>query len=424
VIARLRKSELALHGALVLGGVVIASLFNYLFYMLIGRRAGVETYGIVTSLLSALLVVSAPATVVQLIAARLAADLEARGDNAALRRLSDVVTLWTAVAAACVLVPAIVFRQALASYFNITSNTPIVVAACAAAVVAVVIAQRGVLQGSHKFGDYSASMSIDAVGKVAVGVPLVSVLGASGAIFGVVTSLVLACAYSLYAFRIRFGRVRAPLSLDRKLISRVVSHVGLAQLTMTVLMFYDVPLIKHAFDARSAGLYAAAALVGRAVLAATSFVPTLIMPKATARAAAGRSPFKLLLVAVGLSLAAACIAAAASWLAPKAIVTLLAGSAFGEAAPLVFPYVLASGLLSIAYVIVAYKIGLHRYDFVVPAAVVATAEITIFSLWHPTLTAAITVLLCGHLGILCTTLLRLNAPAKVIEAQPVTLSTS
>lgn len=408
MIARIRNSELALHGALVFGGVVVASLFNYLFYVLVGRRAGIVTYGVVTSLLSALLVVSAPATVVQLIAARLAADLEARGDNAALRRLADIVSLWTAGAAVVVLLVVVVLRGAFASYFNLATSTPIVVAAVAGALVAVVVAQRGVLQGAHRFGDFSASLAIDAVVRVAVGVPLVTVFGASGALFGTVASLSLACTYSFYAFRARFGRTRAPLALDRAMITRVVSHVGLGQLTLTVLTFYDVPLIKHAFDARSAGLYAAASLVGRAVVAATSFIPTLIMPKATARAAAGKSPLPLLLVAVGIAAGIAAIVAVAAIFAPRALVTLIAGRAFGDAAPLVLTYVLASSALAMAYVLAAYKIGLHRYEFVIPALIVAVMEITAFSLWHPTLIAAIRILLAGHIAILCTMLPRLN----------------
>lgn len=409
MIARIRKSDLALHGALVFAGVIISNIFNYLFYMLIGRSTSIETYGVVTSLMSALLIVAAPATVVQLIAARLAADLDARSDNAALRRLSDLVNIWTSGAAAFVALVIIVFRDLLAAYFNITSSVPIVVTAVAAALLALSIAQRGVFQGAHKFGDFSASTAIDAVFKLFIGVPLVGVFGASGAIFGAVASLAGSCAYGMYAFRSRFGNVRAPLLLDRKLIARVVSHVGLGQLTMTILMFYDVPLIKHAFDARSAGLYAAAALVGRAVLAATSFVPILVMPKATARAASGASPLPLLLVALGLSVACTAVAILAALIAPGFVVTFIAGKAFAEAGPLVLPYVLAASVLSIANVIASYKMGLHRYDFVVPALIVAICEIGVFAVWHPTLHAAIMVLLCGHSAILLTTLYRLNA---------------
>ncbi len=415
MIARLRNSELVRHGIIVFGGVAFASAFNYGFYILISRRAGVETYGVVTSLISALLVLTAPATVVQLIGARLAADLEARGDFAAIRKLADVVTVWTAAVAAVFVVVGILARDSLAAFFNLTSSEPIVISAIAFGFLAVVIVQRGVLQGSHRFGDYSASMTLEGLAKLAVGVPLVVPLGASGGIIGLGVSQVVAFAYHMYAFRARFGVLRAPLALDRKLIARVVSHVGLGQITFTVLMFYDVPLIKHAFDARTAGLYAAAALVGRALITALLFVPTLLMPKATARAAAGRSPLPLLAAALGLSGAVVAVTLLVGALAPRFVVTLIAGRAFGEAAPIVLPYLVASGALALANVVAAYKMGLHRYDFVIPALSVAIVEIAVFAFWHPTLAAAVTVLMVGHFMILCSTLFRLNAPAHAID---------
>jgi O-antigen/teichoic acid export membrane protein len=408
VIARIRKSQLVRHGAIVFGGVALASVLNYLFYMLIGRGGGVEIYGVVTSLLSAVLVLSAPAIVVQLIVARLASDLEARGDFPALRRLADLATLWTGAAAIVLVVVALLARDALAAFFNLTSSEPIVICAASFAFLAVVFAQRGVFQGAHRFGDLSASVTIDAATKVCVGVPLIPAFGASGPLYGLLASQIAAFGYSIVAFRARFGEVRAPLALDRKLIFRVFSHVGLGQLTFTVLMFYDVPLIKHAFDPTSAGLYAAAALVGRAVLAAISFIPTLVMPKATARAAAGRSPLPLLGAAVAIAGLIVTVAVLASLFAPGLIVTLIAGRAFAAAAPLVLPYVVASGALALANVLASYKMGLHRYEFVIPALIVALLEVVTFALWHPTLLIAITILLAGHVAILCTMLPRLN----------------
>jgi hypothetical protein len=52
--------------------------------------------------------------------------------------------------------------------------------------------------------------------------------------------------------------------------------------------------------------------------------------------------------------------------------------------------------------------GLHRYEFVIPALIVALLEVVTFALWHPTLLIAITILLAGHVAILCTMLPRLN----------------
>ena len=412
MIARIQNSELARHGAIVFGGVALASVFNYLYYMLIGRSAGVETYGVVTSLASALLVLSAPAVVVQLIVARLAADLATRNDFAAISNLAQIATVWTGAVTAVLVVAGLIWRDALAAFFNLSTSEPVVVSVLSFFFLTIVFAQRGIFQGSHRFEALSGSVTIDAVTKVAVGVPLVGVLGATGALLGIAASQLFAFMFSLAAFRSLYGTTRAPLALDRSLIVRVISHVGLGQLTFTVLMFYDVPLVKHAFDARSAGLYAAAALVGRAVLSAISFVPTLVMPKATARVAAGNSPLPLLGAAVGLAAVVVVVAVIAALAAPRLVVTIIAGRAFGEAAIYVLPYIVASGALAIANVIAAYKMGLHQYDFVIPALVVAIAEIVTFAVWHPSVTAAIGVLLCGHLAVLVTTLFRLNAPVR------------
>ena len=337
--ARLRSSDVARHGALVFGGVAGANLFNYLYYMLAARVGGVVDYRHHYDLHLADDRLGCPGNGFrQSIAARLAADLAARGDHAALRKLSDVVSGATFGTALLVTLAGLIGRRAIAGFFNLTDDLPIVVSALASPFVALIIAQRGVFQGSRHFGAFAGSLTIDAVVKVIVGVPLIVVAGASGGILGYGVSSALTAAYSLVLFRLRFGRARAPLALDRRLIVRVVSGVGITQLVFTLLMFYDVPLIKHAFDARSAGLYAAAALIGRALWAAISFVPTLVMPTVTARVAAGTSPRPLLLKAVGVSGTIVVVSALAGAFAPSLIIAALSGRAFVAAAPLVLPY--------------------------------------------------------------------------------------
>jgi len=274
--------------------------------------------------------------------------------------------------------------------------------------------QRGVLQGAHRFGDLAASLSIEAFTKVLLAVVLAPMFGAAGAILGVALSIVIAFFYNVYAFRKRFGVLRAPVALDRELIVRVITHVGLGMLTITFLSYYDVPLVKHLFDARSAGLYAAASLVGRAVLAAVAFVPVIVLPKATARVAAGRSPVPLLLAALGIALSIVAVAALFGGVAPGSIVTAIAGGAFRDAAPLVELYVCASGALALASVVVAYRIGLHQYSFVGPAMVVAAAELVTLLSWHPTLHAVLTVLVVGHTSIFAVSLLGLSRPTAAI----------
>lgn len=407
--ARIRSSDFAFHSALVLGGVASASVFNYLFYMLLGRLIGVESYGIVTSLTSALLIVGAPATVAELIVARLSADLAARGEVGGLLRLADLVTLYAGCIFLLVFIAGFFSREQIAAYFNLSDSRPVVFALIALSIFGVMTVQRGILQGAHRFGDLAASMSVEAAMKVVAGIALTVRFGVSGALIGTAFGSACSLLYNRFAFRARFGVQPGPITLPRGLIGRVISGVGLGQITLTVLMFYDVPLVKHIFDARSAGLYAAAALIGRAAIAAVSFVPALIMPKVTARAAAGQPSLPLLGVAVGISLSIIAIVASLAAFAPQWLVTLIAGHAFADAAPLVLLYVTASSCLALATVIAAYKIGLHRYDYVLPSCAVAVVEILVLSSWHPSLRAVVSVLAIGHACVLIAMLFRITA---------------
>lgn len=410
MIDRVRRSDVLRHGGLVFGGVVVANVFNYLFYVMLGRLAGVVVYGEVTALASSMLLLGAPATVGQLIVARIAADLDARGDREALRRLADVVTVRTLATGFGIIVLAALARDPIARFLNLSDGAPVVATAAALAMLFCAYVQRGVLQGAHLFRDYSVSFMIEAFSRVGLGLALVVPFGPTGALAGTAVGLAVAVVFHLWCFRARFGARRAPVPDERAVLWRIVTGVGLGQLTLTVLTFYDLPLVKHAFDARSAGLYAAAALVGRAVIAAVAFVPTIVLPKVTARVAAGRSPLPLFFAGLGLAAGVIAVAMVAALIAPRFVVSLIAGRQAADAAPLIVRYIAASGALSLATVVAAYNFGLHRYAFVVPACVVACAEIVVLAAWHPTLATTVGVLAVGHTCVFAATLYGITAP--------------
>ena len=415
MIARLRSSDFVRQGSLVLGGVLVANLFNYLFYMLIGRVVGVEAYGVVVALVSALLVASAPANVAQIVVARIAADLGSGADRPALRRLAQSATRIAALFGAVLAVIALLARDELSAYFHIGDPLAVLITGIALAMFAVTTVQRGMLQGSLLFADFSASIAVESCTKVIFGIALALRFGADGALAGLALGIALSLAYNAWAFARAFGPPVAGAGLRRGQISRIIAGVAAGQITITILSFYDTVVIKHAFDAHAAGLYAAATLVGRAVLAAIVFVPTIIMPKATARVNAGLSPLPLLGAAFGVAAVLVLIAIGITAAVPAFVIGTLAGHAFRAAAPLAMPYALAAGLLSLANVSIAYKIGLHRYDFIVPVILAALVEIVVVCLWHPSALAVVYTLGAGHGLVFLATLWRIAA--KVAPAE-------
>jgi O-antigen/teichoic acid export membrane protein len=404
MISRLRRNDLAYHGAIVFSGLIVANVFNYLYYMVASRVMGVEPYGELTSLNAAVFALAAPASVAQIVVARLAAEFDATSNRSALNALTRMTVLWAGALGALAVVVVVLVRQPLAGFFHLPSAQPVVVSALTLAAFAFATVGRGIFQGSHRFGEMSVSYLVEGGVRFAIGIPLTIQHGAIGALAGFAIGELACLGYNLWAFRGALGATGAAFHLEAGYIARLASRVGIAQLVLTVLSAqYDVALVRHFFDANAAGLYAAAALIGRAVLGVLAFIPTLVMPKATALAARGAAGSPLLVTALGVSAAIIAPAAFLAAIAPAGVVALFAGKAFREAGPLVSTYVAAAGALGLANVVAAYQIGLHRYAFVWPAATVGLAEVLTIAFWHPSLIAVIWTLFFGHATLLAAT---------------------
>jgi hypothetical protein len=98
------------------------------------------------------------------------------------------------------------------------------------------------------------------------------------------------------------------------------------------------------------------------------------------------------------------------FLFPHLIVTTLAGKDFAAAAPLIFPYGLASTSLSILNTLVFYRIGIHRFAFRIPLMLVVMSELIAISLFHHTSFQVISILTIANMCGILTTLhgVRLN----------------
>jgi O-antigen/teichoic acid export membrane protein len=269
---------------------------------------------------------------------------------------------------------------------------------------------RGVLQGVEDFRRYSLAIVIEGLGKVALSVGLVyRGYGVLGAVGGYALASGIGLLYAVVAVRTNWWAPTAPLRLDLRRLIQTTGGIALSTLSITTLGFADVVLVKHFFDTHTAGIYGAISLAGKVLLFAAGFIPTIVLPKATRRASLGASPLPILLQAACASIAisAACLVLFVT--VPHVIVRAMTGVAFAAAAPYVFPYGVAMTLLGTTALVATYKIGLHRFDFVVPLAVVTLAEIVAMNILHSSLMQIIRILLVGHALALACTVYRIGA---------------
>ncbi|MGB8205638.1 MAG: polysaccharide biosynthesis C-terminal domain-containing protein [Candidatus Baltobacteraceae bacterium] len=404
-------------------GIIAANALTYVYYALVGRVLGVAGYGVVSALFSAtLLIATAPATVAATVVTRIAAGLYAAKDHQKLRRLGDLVSAASAGLGIAAFLAVTVAEPAIASYLHLASIAPVLAAGAVLALAFALPLQRSVLQGTQHFSIYATSMIVETALKAATGPLLALRFGVTGALAGLAIGSAVSAIYNALILRRLYSGRPARLRFDLRRMFVSSAGTGSAVLAINALLFYDVIIVRHAFDPISAGLYGATALVGRALYTVVSFIPTIVLPKAAARAAAGAAGPRSLL-APALTAAAAIIAGAlvVTAAAPGTLVAIIAGRAFATAGPYVLPYVLALSFLALANIVAMYQIGLARLSFVVPLCTAAASEIATITIWHPTIPAVITVLVCGHCAAFLTTLFRIplfTAPSSAESGAP------
>lgn len=399
-VRRALHSDFLRHSVLVFGASMAVNVFNYVFNFVLSRRLGVEGFATLSSLVSFIMILSIPASVLTLVIVKYAATFHAANDAPRVRRLSQVLLKWTSIAAIVAFAVGIVLRSDVSSFLRIPSDAAVPLCIGILALSFVTPSVRAVLQGEEDFVRYSISTVLEVLLKVIIAVALVYAgYGVSGAMFGWLLGTSGALIYTIWAVLRKHGAnaddsVR--LALDLRRLLQTTLGVGFAGGFLVALSFMDVLLVKHYFEPHQAGLYAAVNLTGKIVLFVAGFVPLVLLPKAVAATARGEHPGRLLIQAVGLTVAMCGLVLLAFGSVPELVLRVVAGRDFIAASPYVLQYDTAMCLLAVLTLLVNYRIGIHSFGFLVGLGTVLGAEVLAIVSFHASLWAVIHVLLAGN----------------------------
>ncbi|MGP6158867.1 MAG: hypothetical protein ACLPYS_15405 [Vulcanimicrobiaceae bacterium] len=415
-ILRFVRSEFARQGVLVFVSTTMTNLFGYAFHFILSRKLGVEAYGALSALLGGFVVFSVPAAVITTVIVKYAAEFRATGNTGGIRALIQRSVAFLGAIAFGAALLGFALSGTFAAYLHLTDRLAVVVLVIIWSLNLLLPALRGVLQGTEDFIPFSISVVLEAGLKTALAVAFAYAgFGLEGVMFGWLIGTTIALTYTAGVLVARYRAVsKEALFLDYRRLIRTSGGVALATFCLTSLGFTDVVIVKHYFAPREAGLYGVASLAGKMLFWLVGFVPTIVLPRATRLAASGREPLPVLLQAVAV---VAVMAGSGLFIfsafAPL-VVTALAGKSFAAAAPLVFPYGIATVLLAALNSVIVYKLGIHRFDFVLPLGIVAVGEIVAVSLYHVTLLRVVETLIGANALGLAAALYRINAPLVTV----------
>ncbi len=346
--------------------MLVANGANYVLNIFLGRWLSPSEFADASLIVTFMLLLTAIAVSLQLISARftgVALATSTIAEPAARRAAIDGLSGWLvrrahlvgAVAGLVLVVGADWWRET----FRSVDAMPFVVLGLGMPFYLGQAVGRGVLQGNYRFAGLAATFVVEAAVRCVVGLALVAAgFGVTGATVGLTASFVAVWVHVRVLERRRQGEPVSPtLARDVRLYAVPVAVLLVGQI---IVNNGDLLIAKRALDPETAGVYAAIALVGRAVFFLSWSVATTLFPAAARRNEEGESSDALLRSGLAIVAAMGVGFVVGARLLGDPVLGRVFGPEYGNVADPLSRYALATSLFALANLIVSHRLSMGR----------------------------------------------------------------
>jgi O-antigen/teichoic acid export membrane protein len=419
ILSKILRSEFLRHNAIFFVGSVGVGVLNYLYYPILGRLLPPSEFGELQALVSLFLQLTVFLTVLSLITVNLVANYKDKQKLSNMLAELEKAALFVGIV---LLILTTIFSDFFKDFLQFESALPFVIVALAFVVSIPLVFRSAYVRGRQAFGK-AAAVNLAASGiKIVFSALLVVIgLGTAGAIFGIVGAQFLAFlvaawwAYKLglaspegrYLSWPKLGIIKPEL--------RYAVLVFVGSLFITLLYSIDIIVVKHYFDAHTAGLYAGVATVARIIFFLTASVVQVMLPSIKLKNS-GSANQKILFRSLALVALVSTPALAVFILFPELTIQLLMGKNYTDFAHLLPLLGVVIFTVSILNLLIMYFVSLRHYSMTIVAIIVAVALITLMVFRHENLEQIVENLLIVSLATLCLlgtwTFIQRNKPTK------------
>jgi O-antigen/teichoic acid export membrane protein len=361
------RARIVSGSVVLLSGSSLASGINLAYNVAVARFLGPQSYGHASAVYTLLTLISAVTLSFQIISAKVAAQQRSEESKDAVYRDFHRAAWACGLLVACLL---LLFQRAIANYLNLPSPVLVVLLAVGAAFYVPLGSRRGFIQGAYGFRRLATNLVLE--GLVRLGGSLVAILLGYG-VTGVIAANAAAMAVSYFAIAPRRTvKVANPLRFGyafREIGQAMVFFSG-----QVLINNCDIVLVKHFFLPRTAGLYAAIAMVGRVIFAFSSAVVNSMLPVVAGTRDEERKSLSLIATSLLLVLSIGSIIAIALRLTPASVWTMFFGAGFQLHGRFGFPSLLA--LYAITTVIYSLSVVIITYEMAYKIANISWLQLT------------------------------------------------
>ncbi len=373
---------------------MVGNVSNYVFQVVMGRLLTPVEYGLMNALLSMLAILSVPVAPFFTVVTRKTSEYKAQGDIASIssiyRMFSTRVLLFGIMGLTLFFLGAPYIRD----YVHAPSLVPILILGLAIVTILAYPLNMAVLQGVQNFKWIGINQVLGGPAKLIFTVLFVLAgFSVNGIMMGMVATGLFLWYLSYVPIRVYTSPPAERTAIKKHISLGEVVPVFLALFAFAILTQADMVLVSRYFTAYDAGMYASAAILGKAVMYIPGAIVLAMFPIVSEQFALNRSSRHLLAKSMAITIVLSGTGALLFFLFPGWIMRIIYGARYVEADIVLKYYGIAMLPMALLLVLMNYLIAIKKRVFSYLMIAGAFAEILAVSLYHGSLIQVVIILL-------------------------------
>lgn len=387
----LKKDELIKNGSIMFISGTIAGIFNYIYQVYMGRALGPEEYGVFGALFAIFYMIGIISQTVGTSTTQFVSRFAGEGKRIGFfikESLKGTILLGSAISVIFLL-----FSKEVMNILKLSDIWPVMILILILFLSWVTPIMDGSLRGLKRFSALGFSNISGTSFKLIFGIALVMAgFGVSGALFGVVISMVLGLIISSFFLK-PFIRPNNPHEPDFR-FSSFYSYslpVMVAMISISIPSNLDVILAKYFFSPAEAGLYTSVAVLGKIIFFFSGAVGAVMFPMISEKYTTGENTKGILKKSLIYAGALSGCLVLIYILFPQ-IVARVFGENYFSAIDLVSSYGLAMFFVSIIVIVMSYHLAIKNMRYIVLFSGFTIIEVTLLMIFNSSMAEMINML--------------------------------
>ena len=402
---------------------IAAGAMGYLYQIVIGRMFAPSEYSLFSSLMALIGFLMAPISGISLIITRKVSFYRAHNLTGALRKYFLATSKYFAISSVIFILIFLFVSEKIKFYLHSDSTYSILISGLLIIVAIYVAINNAFLQGMQLF------LWLGSLGLLTVALKIISSVvfiflgyGVGGALIGIMLAFIFIVVLTQCILRKqwknriegeKFTKEVRQLEIDKNTGAISIIAASIATAVMTQL---DMILVNWYFDSKQAGLYAAASVIGKAVLFLPGGLVLSLFPIVSERYAKNENSIRILIKAIVFTFSGCGVLAITYYIFGDSIILFFYGEKYKGAGEILSIFGFAMLPLTIVIVVEQYLLAHGKVIFAWIFFIIAPFQIWALYQWHTSLVEVVYIIgisatLLAIIG-LCITWIAINPKRK------------